>query len=80
MPNIGLPELLILFFIVGIPVLVVVLVVCASRPSRRPSGGPGLPAPGWFVDPTGRHAHRYWDGARWSACVADGGALGQDPL
>jgi Protein of unknown function (DUF2510) len=42
------------------------------------------PAPGWLPDPTGRHQYRYWDGARWTENVADGGvasidALGQVP-
>jgi Protein of unknown function (DUF2510) len=27
---------------------------------------------GWLVDPTGRHRVRYWDGAAWTAWVADG--------
>jgi len=80
MLNIGLPEILILFVIVGIPVLIVVLIVRALRPSRTPPAGPGVLAPGWFVDPTGRHAHRYWDGARWSDHVADDGVHAQDPL
>ncbi len=27
----------------------------------------------WYRDPTGRHQLRYWDGARWTDRVADGG-------
>lgn len=38
------------------------------------------PPPNWYVDPTGRHESRYWDGFTWTAHVADRGALGLDPL
>jgi Protein of unknown function (DUF2510) len=27
---------------------------------------PGLPAPGWFADPTGESTQRYWDGSGWT--------------
>lgn len=36
--------------------------------------------PGWFPDPTGRHDHRWWDGAAWTAHVADAGIASTDPL
>jgi hypothetical protein len=36
--------------------------------------------PGWFRDPTGRHDHRWWDGAAWTTHVADAGVAGRDPL
>lgn len=36
--------------------------------------------PGWFRDPTGRHDHRWWDGAAWTAHVADAGIASTDPL
>jgi len=36
--------------------------------------------PGWFPDPTGRHDHRWWDGAAWTAHVADAGIATVDPL
>lgn len=36
--------------------------------------------PGWFPDPTGRHDHRWWDGAAWTAHVADAGVAGSDPI
>ena len=36
--------------------------------------------PAWYPDPTGRHDHRWWDGAEWTAHVADGGTPGTDPL
>jgi Protein of unknown function (DUF2510) len=38
------------------------------------------PAPGWHPDPTTRHQYRYWDGARWTDDVADGGVASTDPL
>ena len=34
----------------------------------------------WYADPSGRHAHRYWDGAQWTPHVADGGQIAHDPL
>jgi hypothetical protein len=36
-------------------------------------------APGWLVDPTGRHEHRYWSGSEWTEHVTDGGIPGTDP-
>src|SRR5687768_17033667 len=33
---------------------------------------------GWFADPESRHELRYFDGARWTAHVADGGIAGVD--
>jgi hypothetical protein len=41
-----------------------------------------MPAPttaGWLADPTGRHQHRYHDGTRWTAHVADAGVQQYDP-
>jgi hypothetical protein len=37
-------------------------------------------APGWFSDPTRRHDHRWWDGAAWTAHVADAGVAAFDEL
>lgn len=34
----------------------------------------------WHADPTGRHQHRYWDGAQWTEHVANNGAQGVDPV
>lgn len=28
-------------------------------------------AAGWYVDPTTRHAYRYWDGTKWTETVSD---------
>jgi hypothetical protein len=36
--------------------------------------------PGWFPDPTGRHDHRWWDGAAWTGHVADAGVASLDAL
>ncbi|MFM7271673.1 MAG: DUF4328 domain-containing protein [Actinomycetes bacterium] len=36
------------------------------------SGDPeprGAPAPGWYPDPSGQFAHRYWDGTSWTGYV-----------
>ncbi len=35
-------------------------------------------APGWQPDPTGRHDHRYWDGAAWTDNVANAGVASTD--
>jgi hypothetical protein len=36
--------------------------------------------PGWYSDPTTRHAYRYWDGAAWTPQVSDAGVTTTDPL
>lgn len=36
--------------------------------------------PGWHLDPSGRHQHRFWDGATWTDQVADNGVTDRDPL
>jgi hypothetical protein len=40
---------------------------------------PSGPAPQWAGDPSGRHQQRYWDGARWTEHVSDGGVTSVDP-
>lgn len=35
---------------------------------------------GWFPDPYGRFAQRYWDGSRWTEHVATGGVQAVDPM
>lgn len=39
-----------------------------------------LASAGWYADPDGRHQHRYWDGASWTAQVANDGVAGESPL
>lgn len=34
---------------------------------------------GWYPDPTGRHQHRYWQGATWTELVSDAGCTSNDP-
>jgi hypothetical protein len=36
-------------------------------------------APGWLVDPSGRHEQRYWSGSEWTEHVIDHGVPGTDP-
>ena len=38
------------------------------------------PPPNWYVDPTGRHQSRFWDGFTWTAHVVDAGREALDPL
>ena len=61
-------------------------------PAVAPMPGPGapqsvgqMPPPppspaGWKDDPTGRHEHRYWDGAAWTSNVSDKGHASTNPL
>jgi len=35
---------------------------------------------GWHADPTGRHQHRFWNGAAWTDDVSDNGVPSKDPL
>jgi uncharacterized RDD family membrane protein YckC len=35
--------------------------------------------PAWYVDPFGRHTHRYWSGIAWTEHVADNGQQSVDP-
>jgi hypothetical protein len=39
-----------------------------------------LPPAQWYADPSGRHAHRYWDGSQWTPNVADDGRTASDPI
>lgn len=45
-----------------------------------PVASPPPPPPAWAADPTGRHEHRYWDGAAWTHHVANGGVASTDPM
>lgn len=38
------------------------------------------PVPDWYPDPHGRHELRYWDGAAWTADVADQGTASVDAV
>lgn len=44
------------------------------------SDHPASFAPGWYPDPTGRHDHRWYDGARWTDHVGDAGRASIDAL
>jgi hypothetical protein len=44
------------------------------------TSGQGNESPaGWYSDLTGRHHHRYWDGAQWTDQVSDSGVTATDP-
>lgn len=51
-----------------------------AEPPPASGSAPAAPPAAWHPDPTGRHQHRYWDGARWTDWVADGGEQGRDPV
>jgi hypothetical protein len=42
--------------------------------------GPAGGAPQWAPDPTGRHEHRFWDGAAWTAHVSTASVEAADPI
>jgi hypothetical protein len=45
----------------------------------KPKEVTGPKAPSWYWDPSARHQSRYFDGARWTAYVADNGMVATDP-
>jgi hypothetical protein len=45
-----------------------------------PPPPPGPPPAAWYPDPTRRHESRYWDGAAWTANVADAGVSATDTV
>jgi len=49
-------------------------------PQGGQSAGFAMRGPGFFDDPIGRHDSRYWDGARWTEHVKEGGDRFIDPL
>ena len=57
------------------PLLAIALVLGGFRSRQRQS-----PPAGWLVDPSGRHALRYWDGSSWTDDVSDAGIQSVDKL
>ena len=49
-----------------------------ESPSAARSGVVEQLPPSWQPDPFGRHQHRFWDGRRWKALVADNGITSTD--
>ncbi|HMJ76393.1 MAG TPA: DUF2510 domain-containing protein [Iamia sp.] len=52
----------------------------ASVPLAATTAAVAGPAGRWEPDPTGRFAHRWWDGARWTEAVSDGATTSSDPI
>jgi hypothetical protein len=56
----------------------------SERPANEQSAGaPAVTATtragaGWYADPSGKHAWRYYDGATWTSTVSDGGSVSSD--
>ncbi|MRS12266.1 MAG: DUF2510 domain-containing protein [Actinobacteria bacterium] len=53
--------------------------VAGAVASNPEAASPGAVAAGWYPDPAARHEQRYWDGAQWTANVADAGQTAVDP-
>lgn len=68
-----------LFVVPIVAVLAVVAAASGSRGGKPVTTAPSAPA-AWLADPSGRHELRYWNGASWTADVADAGQQGQDPV
>ena len=49
-------------------------------PTAQPVAAAAPGAGAWHPDPTGRHQHRWYDGAAWTDQVADNGANSTDPI
>lgn len=47
---------------------------------RAAGGGRVSIGANWYLDPTGRHQERFWDGQRWTQQVRDGRDEAVDPL
>jgi membrane protease YdiL (CAAX protease family) len=43
---------------------------------REPPGGGGNANPGWYIDPWGRSAWRWWDGWQWSGWISPPESVG----
>jgi hypothetical protein len=54
--------------------------IVAHLPQPGPVPPPGPLRAQWAPDPSGRHQHRWWDGARWTDQVSDGGQQSVDPV
>jgi hypothetical protein len=68
-------------WLVGLIYLVAIAPGRASRPGAQiPQYAATAPAPGWHPDPSGRHEHRYWNGATWTDAVSDQGVTSSEPL
>ena len=78
--DIGAPELLIILFVLGLPLVVVIIAVMAVSSARRQRRSTPNGTAGWYADPSRRFDLRYFDGARWTDHVTRNGAPGTDPL
>lgn len=54
--------------------------ISAAAPYAPAPQAVAPPAGTWAPDPTGRFAHRWWDGTRWTDAVSDGTTTTSDPI
>ena len=85
MPNIGVPELLLLLLFVAVPVaLIVGIVLLVTRRGKPATATTPMPAQpqganvvaGWYPDPNIPGHQRYWDGTAWTTHTVDADAPG----
>ncbi len=50
-----------------LPVVLVVVALTIAALGGRRQQGPAGPPPGWYADPHGDGAMRWWDGRRWTS-------------
>jgi hypothetical protein len=52
----------------------------AGRAGNLSESHMSSPSAAWYPDPSGRHQWRWWDGAAWTASVADDGEVAVDEI
>jgi hypothetical protein len=56
------------------------LTAASPGAAANPSSAPGVAAPGWMPDPSGKFQERYWSGLAWTGQVRTGGVVSDDPV
>jgi hypothetical protein len=63
------------YFVLGLVFMPIsfIMALMVKRPIPAP------PAPGWYADPWGHAAGRFWDGAQWTGHTDPGNVPAQQP-